>query len=391
MDGAESEGFAQIEGLVTIKAAKMKEKNENYFGSKLNELVHYTCKKNMVVNNIDMIFRYYNDNNKLRVVESKHLGESIKKGQKNILKQFVDHNIESFVVFGNPPYDNSSFVYSLHTYNLYKVNKKILVSFFNNEIQEEGLSGFFVRNDEKLIKLYRNDYDIVTPNLIPDNVSYDWFEDLTPPAYFDDDFTIDMYCNNKEEQKQIHNSNSGFEEKDIVRILMLFGSLNFQIDQKGTIEEWDVATYVLSNMEDVIGEFEHPLYRRIVRMIYEHLCEEKTYTLEDFLRHEDKEIQRLAIDLSNSPHEYSEDWIHKFDKPLATQSMPNENFKTDAMTGVNLFKLKKNQRLYEKNQRLLKDIPKNDFDSVMRLLKVQQRLMDIRKELAHLTGTQVLN
>ena len=70
--------------------------------------------------------------------------------------------------------------------------------------------------------------------------------------------------------------------------------------------------------------------------------------------------------------------------------MPDENFKTDAMTGVNLFKLKKIQRLYEKNQRLLKDIPKNDFDSVMRLLKVQQRLMDIRKELAELTGTVVL-
>jgi DNA primase len=143
-------------------------------------------------------------------------------------------------------------------------------------------------------------------------------------------------------------------------------------------------------MEEVIEEFAHPLYRRIVYMIYEDLSAEKVLTLQEFVRHEDKEIQRLAIDLSTSPHEYSENWIQKFDKPLATQLMPDENFKTDAMTGVNLFKLKKIQRLYEKNQRLLKDIPKNDFDSVMRLLKVQQRLMDIRKELAELTGTVVL-
>lgn len=207
---------------------------------------------------------------------------------------------------------------------------------------------------------------------------------------FEDSLPKNVSLPKKESPKRKRTYNDEFQEKDIVRILMLFGSMNFQIEQKGTVEEWNVATYVLSNMEEVIEEFAHPLYRRIVYMIYEDLSAEKVLTLQEFVRHEDKEIQRLAIDLSTSPHEYSENWIQKFDKPMATQLMPDENFKTDAMTGVNLFKLKKIQRLYEKNQRLLKDIPKNDFDSVMRLLKVQQRLMDIRKELAELTGTVVL-
>ena len=207
---------------------------------------------------------------------------------------------------------------------------------------------------------------------------------------FEDSLPKNVSLPKKESPKRKRTYNDEFQEKDIVRILMLFGSMNFQIEQKGTVEEWNVATYVLSNMEEVIEEFAHPLYRRIVYMIYEDLSAEKVLTLQEFVRHEDKEIQRLAIDLSTSPHEYSENWIQKFDKPLATQLMPDENFKTDAMTGVNLFKLKKIQRLYEKNQRLLKDVPKNDFDSMMRLLKVQQRLMDIRKELAELTGTVVL-
>lgn len=359
----------------------MKEKNENYFGSKLNELVHYTCKKDMVVNNIDMIFRYYNDNNKLRVVESKHLGESIKKGQKNILKQFVDHNIESFVVFGNPPYDNSSFVYSLHTYNLYKVNKKILVSFFNNEIQEEGLSGFFVRNDEKLMKLNRNDYDTVTPNLIPDNMSCDWFEDLIPPAYFDDDFTIDMYCNNKEEQKQIHNSNDGFEEKDFVRILMLFGSLNFKIKHKNSVEEWSVALFMLYNMEDMFCEFQNPLHSKIVQLSYYRLLESEPYTLQGFLQHEDEEIRSLAVEFSNPLYEYNKNWSQKIEQTSSTQPMRE----------INLFKLKTVERMYKKNQIRLRDASKNDFENMMQLLKKQQQLMDIRKELAGLTGTNVLN
>jgi hypothetical protein len=60
------------------------------------------------------------------------------------------------------------------------------------------------------------------------------------------------------------------------------------------------------------------------------------------------------------------------------------------MMGVNSFKLKKIQRVYEKNQRRLKDVAKEDFEELMRLLKVQKKLMEIRSELAVLTGTVVL-
>jgi len=170
----------------------------------------------------------------------------------------------------------------------------------------------------------------------------------------------------------------------------LYGNQTFQIHQNKETEEWNVATYVLSNMEEVIEEFEHPLYRKIVNMIYEELAEERIFTIKDFLNHEDKEIQALAINLSTSPYEYSENWLGKFDKPLATQPMPDDNFKTDAITGVNLFKLKKIQRLYEKNQRRLKNVSKEDFEELMRLLKIQKRLMEIRSDLAELTGTVVL-
>lgn len=207
------------------------------------------------------------------------------------------------------------------------------------------------------------------------------FEDNLPP-----DVGL-MPIENKETKR---NYNDEFQEKDIVRILMLYGNQTFQIHQNKETEEWNVATYVLSNMEEVIEEFEHPLYRKIVNMIYEELAEERIFTNKDFLNHEDKEIQALAINLSTSPYEYSENWLGKFDKPLATQPMPDDNFKTDAITGVNLFKLKKIQRLYEKNQRRLKNVSKEDFEELMRLLKIQKRLMEIRSDLAELTGTVVL-
>lgn len=242
----------------------------------------------------------------------------------------------------------------------------------------------------------------------------DSFAGLVPPSDFDDNFPppdvefsedfSNNYPNNfennlppdvslmptQEETKSKRNYNDEFQEKDIIRILMLYGDHTFEIHQKEETEQWQVATYVLSNMEEVLEEFEHPLYRKIVNMIYENLAEEQSFSPQDFLNHQDKEIQTLAINLSTSPYEYSENWIGKFDKPLATQPMPDENFKTDAITGVNLFKLKKIQRLYEKNQRRLKDVAKEDFEGMMKLLKVQKRLMEIRSELAKLTGTVVL-
>ena len=209
------------------------------------------------------------------------------------------------------------------------------------------------------------------------------FENNLPPD-------VGLMPIDKKESNTKRNYNDEFQEKDIVRILMLFGDYTFDIHQKEETEQWQVATYVLSNMEEVLEEFEHPLYRKVVNMIYENLVEERIFSHKEFLYHEDKEIQNLAINLSTSPHEYSENWIGKFDKPLATQPMPEDNFKSDAITGVNLFKLKKVQRLYEKNQRRLKDVPKENFEETIRLLKIQKRLMEIRSELAELTGTVVL-
>jgi len=238
--------------------------------------------------------------------------------------------------------------------------------------------------------------------------SDDDFAGLVPPSDFGDDGmpSDDGYQGNfadslppnvglmpngfGESKAKERTYNDEFQEKDVVRILILYGTETFTITKEKEAEEWQVAVYVLSNMEEVLEEFENPLYKKIVYLIYENLAEEKFFSHQDFLNHEDQEIQTLAINLSTSPYEYSENWINRFEKPLATQLMPDINFKADAMMGVNSFKLKKIQRVYEKNQRRLKDVAKEDFEELMRLLKVQKKLMEIRSELAVLTGTVVL-
>lgn len=180
-----------------------------------------------------------------------------------------------------------------------------------------------------------------------------------------------------------------FQEKDIVRILMLYGDQTFTITKDKETEEWQVAMYLMSNMEEILEEFDHPLYKKVVNLIYENLAKEKIFSQQEFLYHEDQEIQTLAVNLATSPYEYSDNWIARFGKPLTTQPMPDKNFKDDAIKGANSFKLKKIQKVYEKNQRRLKDVG-SDFEEMMRLLKVQKKLMEIRSELAELTGTVIL-
>jgi len=55
-----------------------------------------------------------------------------------------------------------------------------------------------------------------------------------------------------------------FYEKSIVNLLIRFGDKPFD-DQRS------VAHYVLSNLEDVIVEFSHPLYKEIVELCQERL------------------------------------------------------------------------------------------------------------------------
>ena len=83
-------------------------KKVNKFNSELNRFVYENCRKNIVVQDLDMLIRYYDNGNKFRAIEKKHLNESLGKGQKITLIQLTKHNIESFVVFGNAPYKQDS-------------------------------------------------------------------------------------------------------------------------------------------------------------------------------------------------------------------------------------------------------------------------------------------
>ena len=98
----------------------------------------------------------------------------------------------------------------------------------------------------------------------------------------------------------------------------------------------------------------------------------------------------MAINCVTSPYEYSENWEKKLENPLQTQLMPELNFKQDTITSINQFKLRKIQKLYEKNQQRLKELKPDQFEEMVKILKLQKKLGEIRKELAALSRSVVM-
>ena len=106
--------------------------NENYYGSDLNRFVATYCKKDMVVNNIDLIINDYK-NNSIKIVESKHSKEKLSIGQEILLKKLSKIGIKTFVVYGDEPYNDCK-IHSFQSGKTKQINREQLIKFLNNEL-----------------------------------------------------------------------------------------------------------------------------------------------------------------------------------------------------------------------------------------------------------------
>ena len=176
-----------------------------------------------------------------------------------------------------------------------------------------------------------------------------------------------------------------FQERDIARLLIAFGGEIFDIEEKIT-----VAEYILSSIEEVINDFDNKQYQIIVKECLDRVVSKKELSPKYFIGHTDHTLSALAIDLLHSPYEYSPGWEER-DLYLHSQKMPEENFSKDSESALLRFKLKKVMRLCDKNQQQLKNLKaENDAVKIIRLLKVQSKLNEMRNELAKQLGTVVL-
>jgi DNA primase len=201
--------------------------------------------------------------------------------------------------------------------------------------------------------------------------------ELPPPK--EDGYSVQV-----EERQAAQSTGHEFMEKDIARILIQFG-------HKELSETETVAEFILLNMADLIDEFDSELYAKVIEIYLEYLTEGKKTSPELFIQHQDPKISKLAVNLLSTPYEYSHNW-EKLNVYLSSQKMPDENHEADTKSGILRFKLKKVERIMERNQLEIKLLQGKsvDLEELMTLLKVQNKLIQLRGEIAIQSNTVVL-
>jgi len=185
-------------------------------------------------------------------------------------------------------------------------------------------------------------------------------------------------------QQKAPATSHAFQERDIVRILIAFGSQPYE-------EEKTIAEYILEEIEDILDEFGEPTYGTIIKDYYTRIKNGQSVTPSHYIQHPDDDVRKQAVALLHTEYEYSPGWEQRFEIVLNTQPMPDQNFKRDCKESLYRFKLKKVEVLIKQNQAELKEAQeKGDQDNLMLTLQVQMKLIEMRNELAKVLKTVVL-
>ena len=110
------------------------------FGSDLNYFISERCRKDMVVNNVDLIIHDYKGKC-IKIIESKNPNEPVRAGQALLLKKLRElipkiyngYMVQILIIRGLYPYNDAELT-DVQGKVIKKVNQKQLIKFLNNEL-----------------------------------------------------------------------------------------------------------------------------------------------------------------------------------------------------------------------------------------------------------------
>ena len=226
------------------------------------------------------------------------------------------------------------------------------------EIQEEVLIREFNKLRRTWVNNKTNEKTSEGAELLPENTAI--LE--TPPTY------------TSNPQKALD-----FQERDIIRILFLFGNKSLE-------DNLVVANFVLDEIGNTI--FNNELYQKGIE--YFKLGIEKNTAIEklmDFIQLDESDLKTLVIDLLTSPYEISNNWLAKYQIIVKDKELV---FKQDVKSSVNRYLFTKVNEILNQVDKLIKDAQTtNDMDKALKLLKKKRDFQVKRKELALKLGTVV--
>lgn len=184
-----------------------------------------------------------------------------------------------------------------------------------------------------------------------------------------------------EQELEIDFSDTTFQEKDLMRILLNFGNLGFEIeeeDERGRMAKVsvNVAEFIIHDLKEDELEFKDDVYKTIFHE-YASLIEKNEAPHEQyFTNHEDQTIAQTAINLVTPKYTLSDQWEER-----AKIYVTNESEKLfEAIEKALLsFKAKKVEQLISENQQEIKK--ESEEENVVILLKKQMDLKRISNDI----------
>ncbi len=157
--------------------------------------------------------------------------------------------------------------------------------------------------------------------------------------------------------------------------------LEHGVEMLDPTENFTVAEHILGNIGDILEHFADPLCQRICRESTNLVLEKKPVTAQYFTAHEDLDMSSFTAGLVQvntarpDPH-----WEQANYFPANNQT--KKGYMDDIEKTISHLKLNTVNLLCEQNLQRIKDAPPGDEQAMARLLKVQEKLNAMRKELA---------
>jgi len=176
-------------------------------------------------------------------------------------------------------------------------------------------------------------------------------------------------------QKAPDTLSSEFQERDIIRLLLLYGENMVTVTEEDEEMEMSVVELVVHDILEDELTFKDPDCQFIFDQYVSELNNNILLTEKYFINHPDPRISKICIDLVASPYELSKRWEENHISTKLEQS-----FLKDSITSSMLaFKSKKVDQLISENQEQLKDA--TNEENIQILLHQQQMLKEASKEI----------
>lgn len=190
--------------------------------------------------------------------------------------------------------------------------------------------------------------------------------------------------------QELKKRDADFQERDIIRILMLYGQKDIHFDVWDDEEEKVVDTEEVNVVDFVVTEiledeldFENPLFKKVFDEFASMLAQEKIPTEQHFINHPNPEISSLAVNFFAQPHTVSERW-KEHNVFVQTEA---DKLKQSILSSISVLKLRKLEKMISETRDLMK---KAEEEQMLQLMETLNRQLAVRKVLAKEIGSTVL-